>query len=328
MTILTRRGRKQGWWRVPSVLSRHGLSAALALVLLGTAVFLALRVLPGDMTSLVLGEDASEEARRELRHRLGLDQSLWQQWLGFVGGAVRAELGDSLARPGLTAAAAVRRALLPTAQLASLAVALGTLMGVLAGTCSVGILGARGRSVVHAGILTFASIPLLAFGPLLTWIFAVRFELVPLPGDPQSGLQGLLFASTLLSFPLGAQVARVTRASLIDQCHARYLDVARAKGAGPMRVWLLHALPVAAPTVLVVIAMQLGALLGGAIVLERLFERPGLGTLMLDAYRSRDLPVLQAGILAAGALFILAQLFAQLLQLAIAPGGDRGGDGD
>lgn len=172
---------------------------------------------------------------------------------------------------------------------------------------------------MHVVIMGFAAIPLLSFGPLLTWVLAVRFPLVPLPGDPESGLAGLLFASLLLSLPLSAQVARVARASLIDQSRAKYLEVAKAKGASPWRVWWVHALPVAAPPVLVVVAMQLGALLGGAVVLERLFERPGLGTLMLDAYRARDLPVLQASVVAAGALFVLAQMLAQLTHTAIDP---------
>jgi peptide/nickel transport system permease protein len=313
-TIKRRRPRQ-----ISGLLAKELASAMVTVLLLSSCVFLALRLLPGDPTTLILGDEASAEARHQLRQRLGLDAGIAEQWIRFVWGMLRGNFGESLARPGLSAGVAVARATLPTAQLAGLAVMLGTGVGILAATFSVGILRPTGRAIALVGIMVVASVPLLSFGPLLTWVLAVKLPLVPLPGDPDSGFAGWLFASTLLSLPLGAQVARVARASLLDQRHARYLDVARAKGAGPFRVWLVHALPVAAPPIIVVVALQLGALLGGAVVLERLFERPGLGTLMLEAYRSRDLPVLQAAVVAAGTMFVLAQTLAQLLQTAIDP---------
>ncbi|HEY5959393.1 MAG TPA: ABC transporter permease, partial [Polyangiaceae bacterium] len=285
------------------MLVSEGLSLIVVILLLSSGVFLALRLLPGDPTSLILGDDASQQARELMRHRLGLDEPLVRQWTRFIQGIIVGEWGESLAKPGVSAISAVAAALAPTASLAGLAVAQGSSMGILLSVLSVG-LRERGRRMAHATIMLVAAVPLLAFGPLLTFVLAVRYHLVPLPGDPDSGTCGLLFASTLLSIPLGAQVARVSRAALLDQQRARYLEVARAKGAGPARIWVLHALPVAAPAIVVVIAMQLGALLGGAVVLERLFERPGLGTLMLEAYRARDLPILQASIVSAGMLFI------------------------
>jgi len=103
--------------------------------------------------------------------------------------------------------------------------------------------------------------------------------------------------------------------------YSEYLDVARAKGGSPFRVWCVHALPVASGPIAVVVATQLGALLGGAVVLERLFERPGLGTLMLNAYAARDLPVLEAAVVAAGALFVLAQGVASGISAFVDPRG-------
>ncbi|HMA92050.1 MAG TPA: ABC transporter permease [Polyangiaceae bacterium] len=305
--------------RLLAELVRQLLSAVVTLGILGTCVFFALRVLPGDPTSLILGDEASSVARAELRHRLGLDASLGTQWVRFFFGLLHGDMGESLVKPGVKAATVVARSLVPTAELATLAVLLGTLPGVLAAVLSVGILGPRARSAVHVAILFAASVPLLAFGPFLTWLLAVHWAIVPLPGDPDSGLYGLLFPSSLLSVPLGAQVARVGRATLLDQSHAKYLDAARARGASAPRVWFLHGLPVAAPAIVVIVAMQFGALLGGAVVLERLFERPGLGTVMLESYRTRDLPVLQAAVIAAGALFVFAQMIAQLVQSAISP---------
>jgi peptide/nickel transport system permease protein len=168
-------------------------------------------------------------------------------------------------------------------------------------------------------VLTIAAVPLLSFAPLITWLLAVRWQWVPLPGDPDAGFRGLLFAAGLLSLPLGAQVARVARASLLEQSRAKFLEVAYAKGASHFRVWFIHALAVAAPPIAIVVAMQLGALLGGAVVLERLFDRPGLGSLMLKAYFARDLPVLEACVVAAGLLFVVTQTLAAALQAGIDP---------
>jgi peptide/nickel transport system permease protein len=144
---------------------------------------------------------------------------------------------------------------------------------------------------------------------------------VPLPGDPEAGLLGLMFASGLLGVPLAAQVARIARAALLDQERAKFLDVARAKGSSAARVWVLHALPPASGPIAVVIAAQLGALLGGAVVLERLFERPGLGTLMLNAYAARDLPVLEGALVAAGLLFVVVQALAGAVHALLDPRG-------
>ncbi|MBK7581534.1 MAG: ABC transporter permease [Myxococcales bacterium] len=303
-----------------TVMLRTG-GAFATLIALATLVFLALRLLPGDPAALVLGEQASELDRALLRHRLGLDQSLPQQYLRFLVGLLRLDLGDSLARPGTRAFAEVGRALGPTASLAGIAVLIGAVVGIAAAVLCVGPwLGAR-REWLHRSVLLVAATPLLAFAPLATYVLAVRLRWVPLPGDPDSGASGLLFASVLLSIPLAAQVARISRAALLDLGRAKFLDAARAKGGSPTRVWVLHALPAASAPISVVIAAQLGALLGGAVVLERLFERPGLGTLMLGAYAARDIPVLEASVVAAGLLFVAVQAIAIALHAAIDPRG-------
>ncbi|MBI3205370.1 MAG: ABC transporter permease [Myxococcales bacterium] len=306
-----------------TVLGRTG-GAVLTLVALASLVFLALRVLPGDPAALVLGEQASEADRALLRGKLGLDRSLGAQYLSFLLGLARLDLGDSLARPGTSAFAEVGRALGPTAALAGLAVALGALLGIVAAVACVGPwLGAR-REWLHRAVLVVAATPLLSFAPLATYVLAVRLRVVPLPGDPESGAGGLCFAAGLLSLPLAAQVARIGRAALLDLGHAKFLDVAAAKGGSPWRVWVVHALPAASAPISVVIAAQLGALLGGAVVLERLFERPGLGTLMLSAYASRDIPVLEASVVAAGLLFVAVQALAIFIHAAIDPRGREG----
>lgn len=317
---LTRwRGRLVVALRVVGAIASRSLGALLVLLALASLVFFALRLLPGDPAALVLGEHASAAERAELRARLHLDEPLWRQYLRYLGGLLTFELGESLARPGVAAFDEVRRALGPTAALAGAAVTGGALGGIALALLAVGPwFGAR-REWVHRGFLALAALPLLAFAPVLTFVFAVQLAWVPLPGDPESGVAGLAFASGLLALPLMAQVARISRAALLEHARAKFLEVAQAKGASPLRVWVVHALPAASAPITVVVATQLGALLGGAVVLERLFERPGLGSLMLNAYAARDLPVLEAAVVAAGLLFVLAQALAAALHALVDP---------
>lgn len=295
------------------------LEAALVVLALATLVFLALRILPGDPAALVLGDQASEAERSALRAKLHLDEPMIVQYARFVGGLCTLDLGDSVRRPGVAAMARVIEALGPTASLASLAVLLGSFFGIAAAIVGAGPwLGAR-RTWIDRGATALAATPLLAFAPVLTYGLAARLRIVPLPGDPEAGFAGLLFASGLLSIPLAAHVARVSRAALDDLGRAQFLGVARAKGGSFARVLCIHALPAAFGPIVTVVGTQLGALLGGAVVLERLFERRGLGTLILEAYASRDLPVLEAAVVFSGALFVLAQQLASALHAAVDP---------
>src|SRR5690606_5657877 len=116
------------------------------------------------------------------------------------------------------------------------------------------------REWMHRAILLASATPLIALAPVLTFALAVQWRLVPLPGDPESGALGLLFASALLAVPLGAQVGRISRAALLDVASSKFLQVAAAKGASSWRIWLVHALPPASGPISVVIAAQLGAL--------------------------------------------------------------------
>lgn len=305
--------------RVVWALAARVAEAALVVLALATLVFLALRVLPGDPAALVLGDQASAAERAALNAKLHLDESMGLQYARFLKGLVTFDLGESVRRPGTSAVARVIDAIGPTASLAGIAVLLGALLGVAAAILGAGPwLGAR-RAWIDRAATALAATPLLAFAPVLTFALAARLRVVPLPGDPEAGFAGLLFASGLLALPLAAHVARVSRASLDEVGRAQFLGVARAKGATHARVLWVHALPAAIGPIVTVVGTQLGALLGGAVVLERLFERRGLGTLILEAYASRDLPVLEAAVVFSGALFVGAQQLAAAAHAAIDP---------
>jgi peptide/nickel transport system permease protein len=284
------------------------LLAALAVVLVvGSVVFLAFRLLPGDPGALVLGERSTEAERVALRARLHLDEPLFTQYRLFLGRLAHGRAGPSLRKPDVDAAKIVLDALPSTAALAALAVSLGAFFGIALALIAAGARRPFARGLARRAIALSSSISLLAFAPAATWVLAVRMRIVPLPADPDAGFRGLLFASILLAIPLGAAVGRITHGALAEAAASPFLQVARAKGRSELAVWLVHALPTCVGPIVTVLAAQLGALLGGAIVLERLLERRGLGTVLADALAARDLPVIEATVLVAAALFVLVQ---------------------
>jgi peptide/nickel transport system permease protein len=306
--------------RVLRVLVARALEAALVVLALASLVFFALRVLPGDPARLVLGDAASPSDLARVRATLHLDEPLLAQYARFLRGLATLDLGDSFRRPGTGAMARVGEALGPTTELAALAVVIGAVAGVAAGVAASGPwLSPARRQWVERLLALAAAAPLVAVAPVVTWVLAARLRAVPLPGDPDAGFAGLLFASVLLGVPLAAHVGRISRASLQEIAGAPFLRVASAKGASALRVWIVHALPAVVGPIVTVVASQLGALLGGAVVLERLFERRGLGTLILEAYSSRDLPVLEGAVVAAGLLFVAAQSLGTALHAALDP---------
>lgn len=306
--------------RAARVLAARAAESMALVATLASLVFFALRLLPGDPARLVLGDEASPAELQRVRALLHLDEPLWAQYARFLRGLATLDLGDSYRRPGTHAMARVGEALVPTAQLALVGVVVGALLGVFGAVLASGPwLAPRARVWIERSMAFAASAPLVAFAPLLTWALAVRWQLVPLPGDPDAGAVGLGFAGGLLALPLGAHVGRIARAALVDVARAPFLAVASAKGAGAGRVWWLHALPTVVGPIVTVVATQLGALLGGAVVLERMFERRGLGTLILEAYATRDLPVLEGAVVASGLLFVAAQALGTAVHLAVDP---------
>ncbi|HEY8039288.1 MAG TPA: ABC transporter permease [Polyangiaceae bacterium] len=306
--------------RIARALLARATESLLVVVALASLVFFALRLLPGDPARLVLGDEAGPAELARVRAALHLDEPLLTQYARFLRGLATFDLGDSFRRPGVHAMARVGDALIPTSELAAVAVALGAAAGVTAAVAASGPwLPLRARAWVERVLVGLAAAPLVAFAPVVTWALAARARLVPLPGDPDSGAAGLVFASALLAIPLAAHVGRIARAALAEVARAPFLSVASAKGAAPWRVWLVHALPTVVGPIVTVVATQLGALLGGAVVLERMFERWGLGTLILEAYAARDLPVLEGAVVAAGLLFVGAQALGSAAHAAIDP---------
>jgi peptide/nickel transport system permease protein len=219
-------------FRAVRVLAARAVEALFVVLSLASLVFFAMRILPGDPAQLVLGDEASDAQLARVREALHLDAPIGTQYVRFLRGLCVLDLGDSFRRPGTSAMGRVLDALGPTSELAAVAVAIGSLGGIGVAVLASGPwLVPRARAWLRSSLVVVAAAPLVAFAPVVTWALAARVHLVPLPGDPDSGVSGLLYASTLLALPLGAHVGRVARASLADVERAPFLAVAMAKGA-------------------------------------------------------------------------------------------------
>ncbi len=288
-------------------------------LVLASAIFFALRLLPGDPATLILGDRAGEAERKVLRARLHFDEPLRVQYVHFLRNLSSLDFGESLRRPGMKVTRTLLTALGSTSLLACLSVFFAAIVGIISAVLSNGSWLGKNKRWVERSRLLVSAVPLLVLAPVVTYLVTCKMRLLPLPGDPDAGATGLLFAAGLLALPLSAQVGRVTHVALASQARLPFLLAVRARGGSEIRMWGMHALaPVLGPVV-TVISTQLGALLGGALVLEKLFDRRGLGMLIVESYSSRDFPLLEAALIGAGALFIATQAMGRMAHLAIDP---------
>jgi peptide/nickel transport system permease protein len=282
-------------------------------------VFLMAWVTPGDPVVAMLGEASqgiSRQALEDLRRELGLDRPLPVQYVDYVGGLLRGDLGDSVRsrRPVL---AEIRDRLPATLELAlaalTIAVALGVTLGVLAAV--------RKRTWVDGAAIAVAlvgvSIPVFWSGFLLMIVFAL--ELGWLPASGRGTWRHLVLPAVTVGVSSAAFIARITRGAVLEALAQDYVRTAKAKGLAPRRVVLRHALRNALLPIVTVVGLQLGGLLGGAVLTETVFAWPGVGRLLVDAIVARDLPLVQGSVLVVSLLFILVNLAVDLSYAAINP---------
>lgn len=286
--------------------------------------FVLPRLAPGDAAVELAGPDATPEIVAGIRAELGLDQPLWQQYLLWIGGVFRGDLGRSyiLNRPvteliGSRLESTVELALLATV----IMIAVGLLLGVLGGSPR-----SRGaRSVVDGFNTVFLAIPPFLTGLLLILFLGLALPLLPVSGeialldDPELGIQYLILPAVALALPQAAVVARLLQTSMLTARGEDFVDLARSKGARPGRVTRRHVLRNSVGTVVVVIGLRIGDLLGGAIVVEAIFARNGLGTLAVSSVQSRDYLVVQALILGAVLVAVVMQLLSEIVLAALDP---------
>jgi ABC-type dipeptide/oligopeptide/nickel transport system permease component len=278
-------------------------------------VFLMLRVLPGDPATAMLGTNATPQAVEDLRAQLGLDRPLPLQFVDYVVGLAHLDLGRSLALRA-PVSTLIGQALVPTLLL-TLG---GSLVSLVVGV-PLGVVAALKRAtwidyLASVGALLGISVPVFVWGLLLLLAFTLQWPVLPSSGagsTPVEALKTLILPSIATGFFQVGLVARITRSSLLGVLGQDYVRTARAKGLRRLTVLSRHSLRNALIPVLTVIGLNIGTLLGGAVVAETVFTRPGLGRLVLDAIFARDYPVIQGVMIVAVVLTVLLNLFTDLL---------------
>ena len=296
---------------------RRMLIALVVLWGVATIVFLLLQVIPGDPAETMLAGSGASEARiAQTRQDLGLDDPLLVQYGRYLLNALRGDLGRSLYsnRPVILT---ISEQLPATLQLAAAALLVAVILGL-----SLGILAAiRAGTWIDQTVMGVAvlgvSVPVFWSGLLLIWIFSVSLNWLPATGA--DGWQHLVMPAAVLGLVGAGPIARLVRASLLNALRADYIAMAQAKGLPGRAVVGRHALRNAIIPVIALIGLQAGFLLGGTVVTEAVFARPGLGRLVVDAILSKDLPMVQGVVLLIAAMYVVVNLLVDVATLALDP---------
>ena len=288
-----------------------------AAALLGvTAVAFLLVSLSGDPAFILLSPEAGEEQRAAFRKLYGLDQPLPLQYARYLGHVVRGDFGSSFAQ-GRPAIVVVLERVPATLILTAVALALGIVMGIPAGVIAA-VKANRGLDrAVMALVLLGQSVPTFWLGLVMIRIFAVNLRWLPVSGYGTA--LHLAMPAVVLALYLAALLARVTRSEMIEALTQDYVRTARAKGLSETAVTIAHALKNALLPIVTLIGLQLGALLGGAVITETVFAWPGIGTLVLDAILRKDYPVVLAAVELVAAAFIVINMSLDLLYGVLDP---------
>ena len=284
-------------------------SAALAVLGVSTLVFLLIHLVPGDPVEAMLGEGASPADRGALREALGLDRPLGTQYLDFLAGLTRLDLGDSLQaqRP---VADLIGERLGPTLELAAASLLLALIIAIPLGVIAAQHRGKALDSAVMGFSLLGAAIPNFWLGPMLILGFSLWLGWTPVSG--RDGWSSLVLPAITLGTGLAAVLARMVRASVLEVLGEDYVRTARAKGLGPGAVLWRHALRNAWLPILTLIGLQLGTLLAGAVITETVFAWPGIGSLLIEAIGQRDYPVVQGTVLVISVLYVAVNTLTDL----------------
>ena len=287
-------------------------------VLLGVAtlVFSLIHLVPGDPAQAMLGDGASAQDIAELRVNLGLDRPLLEQYVTFLRHAITGDLGRSF-RTGQPVTTMIVERIPATAELAVAAMIVAILIAI-----PLGVVAAVWRgTAADYGAMTFAlagvSIPNFWLGPLLAIVFAVELGWLPVSG--RGTLAHLILPAVSLGLALAAILARMTRASLLEELRELYVRAARARGASRVAAITAHALRNSMIPLLTIVALQFGAVLTGAVITETIFAWPGIGRLLIQSISFRDYPLVQGCILLIAVTYVAVNLVTDMLYGVLDP---------
>jgi ABC-type dipeptide/oligopeptide/nickel transport system permease component len=281
-----------------------------------TAVFFLIHMVPGDPVEQMLGERAQPGDIEALRHSLGLDRPVGEQYLDYLKGAIRGDWGTSF-RFNDPVWTLIRSRYPATIELTLAALVVALLLSIPAGIHSAVHRGRWDDHVLGFVSLLGLSFPNFALGPVSILIFAIALDWLPVSG--YGGLAHLVLPALTLGAALAAILTRMVRAAMLEELGQDYIRTARAKGLAERNVLYRHALRNGLISVVTVVGLQFGALLAGAMVTETIFSWPGLGRLTLQAINSRDYPLVQGCFLAISVTYIFVNLLTDLVYTLVDP---------
>jgi len=307
-----------------SFLLRRLPSVGVVAVITSIIAFILPRLAPGDPAVVVAGSDATPEQLAAVRAELGLDQPLLVQYFDWVAGVFRGDLGDSLitSRP---VAELITSRMESTLELAALATILMIIMGLGLGVAAGSSRTTVGRAALDVVTTIFLATPPFLTGLILIIILGIVWPIMPVSGQVLMsenfwlGLQYLILPAFALAIPQGALVARLLQTTMTATRNEDFVDLAKAKGVSPRRIMRRHILRNSWGPAVVAIGLRVGDLIAGAIVIEAIFARTGLGILAVDAVQSRDYFVLQALILGAVLIAVFVQLISEVILASLDP---------
>jgi peptide/nickel transport system permease protein len=310
---------------LPAYALRRLLLAIPVLFGVSVLVFAVLHLAPGDPAAIMLGAQATKEDVERLRRDLGLDEPLVVQYLNWIGQVVRGDLGRSIPLGRAVLPEVLLRfkaTLLLTAGALAIAVFLGLIAGIVSAVKQYSWLDRMSMGVAVTGV----SLPVFWTGIMLIIVFALQLRWFPSSGMSSpygSGVADVLWHLVLPAVTLGtasaAALARLTRSSVLEIIRQDYVRSARAKGLAERAVITRHVLKNAVNPIITVLGVQVGFLLGGAILTETVFSWPGLGSMMVRAIQARDYPLVQGGVLLIATTFVLVNLVVDLLYAVFDP---------
>jgi ABC-type dipeptide/oligopeptide/nickel transport system permease component len=298
-------------------ISQRLLQAIPVLIGISVLTFAMLHLVPGDPVEIFAGDKPlTPERAEEIRHQLGLDRPLYVQYFDYASHALRGDLGVGLRsqRPVLDS---IVEALPSTLELTGAALLLALLAGVALGIIAAVAHGSWLDTLAMSFAMLGVSVPVFYSGLLLILFFSFRLGVFPATG--QGGVERLVLPSIALGLASAAALARLVRSSMLEVLGQEYIVTARAKGLAERAVILRHALKNALIPTVTLLGLQLGALLGGAVVTETIFSRPGIGRLAVDAIGNRDFPLIQGTVLFAAVTYVLVNLVVDVLYAVIDP---------
>ena len=276
-------------------------TAVFTLFLIASFTFLLLFLIPGDPVDFILKDGASLEDKNLLRKEMGLDKSFIIQYIQFFKKFITLDLGQSV-HTGEPVLHSIARQFPFTFFLTVLSLGLAVLWGISFGVLSAHPRFKKQEKFFNFFPLIFFSVPVFVSAPLLIWLFSNQLSWLPVSGA--GSFSYLILPSVSLALPLGAVLMKITRASILEVLSSDYVRTAQSKGLSLTQVYFKHVLKNALIPILTVLGLQMGSLLTGTVIVETIFDRPGIGSLLYQSIVSRDYPLVQALVLLIAFLYI------------------------